>query len=109
MALDIEMPRMDGFDLARNIRDDALLKDLAIIMITACLTEQNREHAKPLGVANYLGKPYAEDQLMRLTRLPRHYCWLEAPAQVFLVSQDFYSNLRIKKTCRPINTGANSY
>jgi len=42
-------------------------------------------------------------------RLLRHYCGLEAPAQVFLVSQDFYSNLRIKKTCRPINTCANSY
>jgi chemosensory pili system protein ChpA (sensor histidine kinase/response regulator) len=106
MELDIEMPRMNGFDLARNIRDDARLKDLPIIMITSCLTEQNREHAKQLGIAYYLGKPYAEDQLMRLQR---HYCGLEAPAQVFLVCQGFYSNLCIKKTCRPINTGANSY
>jgi chemosensory pili system protein ChpA (sensor histidine kinase/response regulator) len=109
MELDIEMPRMNGFDLARNIRDDARLKDLPITMITSCLTEQNREQAKRLGVAHYLGKPYAEDQLMRLMRQLRHYCGLEAPAQVFLVSQDFYSNLRIKKTCRPINTCANSY
>jgi chemosensory pili system protein ChpA (sensor histidine kinase/response regulator) len=76
VLLDIEMPRMNGFDLARNIRGDASLMDLPIIMITACLTEQHREQAKQLGVAHCVGKPYAEDQLMRLLRL---YCGLEAP------------------------------
>lgn len=45
VLLGIEMPRMNGFDLARNIRGDARLKDLPIIMITACLTEQHREQA----------------------------------------------------------------
>lgn len=84
VLLGIEMPRMNGFDLARNIRGDARLKDVPIIMITACLTEQHREQAKQLGkqrgVAHGVGKPYAEDQLMRLLR---HYCGLEASAQVF--------------------------
>ncbi|HQR98606.1 MULTISPECIES: Hpt domain-containing protein [unclassified Polaromonas] len=72
---DIEMPRMDGFDLARNIRGDARLSDLPIIMITSRIAEKHREHAKELGVDHYLGKPYAEDELLSLIR---HYCSAEA-------------------------------
>ena len=68
---DIEMPRMDGFDLARNIRGDARLRDLPIIMITSRIAEKHREHAKELGVDHYLGKPYSEDELMGLVR---SYC-----------------------------------
>lgn len=65
---DIEMPRMDGFDLARNIRADASLADLPIIMITSRIAEKHRDHARTLGVNHYLGKPYSEDELMRLVR-----------------------------------------
>jgi chemosensory pili system protein ChpA (sensor histidine kinase/response regulator) len=68
---DIEMPRMDGFDLARNIRADPRLSDLPIIMITSRIAGKHREHAKELGVDHYLGKPYSEDELMNLVR---HYC-----------------------------------
>ena len=68
---DIEMPRMDGFDLARNIRADARLRDLPIIMITSRIAEKHREHARELGVDHYLGKPYSEDELMGLVR---YYC-----------------------------------
>ncbi len=68
---DIEMPRMDGFDLARNIRGDARLKDLPIIMITSRIAEKHREHAKELGVDHYLGKPYSEEALLSLVK---HYC-----------------------------------
>ncbi|HEY8050887.1 MAG TPA: Hpt domain-containing protein [Ramlibacter sp.] len=67
---DIEMPRMDGFDLARNIRGDDRLKDLPIIMITSRIAEKHREHAKELGVDHYLGKPYSEEELLSLVR---HY------------------------------------
>ncbi|MRD48332.1 response regulator [Caenimonas koreensis DSM 17982] len=67
---DIEMPRMDGFDLARNIRGDARLKDLPIIMITSRIAEKHREHAKELGVDHYLGKPYSEEELLSLVK---HY------------------------------------
>ncbi len=63
---DIEMPRMDGFDLARNIRADVALKTLPIIMITSRIAEKHREHARELGVDHYLGKPYSEDELLRL-------------------------------------------
>jgi len=68
---DIEMPRMDGFDLVRNIRGDAKLRDLPIIMITSRIAEKHREHARELGVDHYLGKPYSEDELIGLVR---QYC-----------------------------------
>ena len=74
---DIEMPRMDGFDLARNIRADAMLKEMPIIMITSRIAEKHRIYAKELGVDHYLGKPYPEDELMSLVK---HYCNVAVPA-----------------------------
>jgi len=65
---DIEMPRMDGFDLVRNMRDDERLKDLPVIMITSRIAQKHREYAATLGVDHYLGKPYDEEQLMDLVR-----------------------------------------
>ncbi|MFN7863530.1 MAG: Hpt domain-containing protein [Curvibacter sp.] len=73
---DIEMPRMDGFDLARNIRADAKLRDLPIIMITSRIAEKHLEHAKQLGVDHYLGKPYSEDELLALIK---DYCAQAVP------------------------------
>jgi chemosensory pili system protein ChpA (sensor histidine kinase/response regulator) len=63
---DIEMPRMDGFDLVRNIRGDTRLAGLPVIMITSRIAEKHREHARELGVDHYLGKPYSEDELLGL-------------------------------------------
>ena len=63
---DIEMPRMDGFDLVRNMRSDANLADLPVIMITSRIAQKHRDYAAELGVEHYLGKPYAEDQLLAL-------------------------------------------
>jgi chemosensory pili system protein ChpA (sensor histidine kinase/response regulator) len=63
---DIEMPRMDGFDLVRNIRADARLRDLPVIMITSRIAQKHRDYAAELGVNHYLGKPYAEDDLLAL-------------------------------------------
>ena len=74
---DIEMPRMDGFDLARNIRGDTRLAKLPIIMITSRIAEKHREHARELGVDHYLGKPYSEEELLSLVK---HYCSAEVPA-----------------------------
>ena len=74
---DIEMPRMDGFDLARNIRGDARLAKLPIIMITSRIAEKHREHARELGVDHYLGKPYSEEELLSLVK---HYCSAVVPA-----------------------------
>ncbi|MFZ3123807.1 MAG: Hpt domain-containing protein [Acidovorax sp.] len=75
---DIEMPRMDGFDLARNIRADGALRDLPIIMITSRIAGKHREHAMELGVNHYLGKPYSDEELLSLIQ---HYARLEATAE----------------------------
>lgn len=64
MLLDIEMPRMDGFEVATLVRHDAHLKDLPIIMITSRTGEKHRERAMAIGVNEYLGKPYQESQLL---------------------------------------------
>jgi chemosensory pili system protein ChpA (sensor histidine kinase/response regulator) len=63
---DIEMPRMDGFDLVRNIRADARLKHLPVIMITSRLAEKHRRYAEEVGASHYLGKPYQEEELLEL-------------------------------------------
>jgi len=65
MLLDIEMPRMDGFELATYIRNDERLKDLPIIMITSRTGEKHKEKAMEIGVNQYLGKPYQEEELLR--------------------------------------------
>ncbi len=66
ILLDIEMPRMDGFDLTRNIRADARLQKLPIIMITSRIADKHRNYAAQLGVNHYLGKPYSETELLQL-------------------------------------------
>ena len=64
MLLDIEMPRMDGFEVAKNIRTSSRLKDIPIIMITSRTGDKHRERAFSLGVNKYMGKPYQEDLLL---------------------------------------------
>ena len=65
---DIEMPRMDGFDLVRNMRADSRLAPLPVIMITSRIAQKHRDYAAQLGVDHYLGKPYDEEQLLGLIR-----------------------------------------
>ena len=69
MLLDIEMPRMDGFELARNIRADQKLKGIPIIMITSRSADKHRQYAMEIGVNHYIGKPYDEDTLLGLIDL----------------------------------------
>ncbi|MFZ6772030.1 Hpt domain-containing protein [Undibacterium sp. SXout7W] len=64
MLVDIEMPRMDGFDLTRNVRSDARTAHIPIIMITSRTADKHRNYAKELGVNEYFGKPYREDDLL---------------------------------------------
>ena len=74
---DIEMPRMDGFDLVRNIRSDARLRALPVIMITSRIAQKHRDYAAELGVDHYLGKPYSEEDLLALIG---RYTAVAAPA-----------------------------
>ncbi len=65
MLLDIEMPRMDGFEVAKNVRSTSRLRHLPIIMITSRTGDKHRQHALSIGVNEYLGKPYQEDVLLK--------------------------------------------
>jgi chemosensory pili system protein ChpA (sensor histidine kinase/response regulator) len=64
MLVDIEMPRMDGFDLTRNIRGNDSTQAVPIIMITSRTADKHRNYALDLGVNAYFGKPFQEDMLL---------------------------------------------
>jgi chemosensory pili system protein ChpA (sensor histidine kinase/response regulator) len=64
MLVDIEMPRMDGFDLTRNVRGDERTRDIPIIMITSRSADKHRNYALQLGVNAYFGKPFQEPVLL---------------------------------------------
>jgi chemosensory pili system protein ChpA (sensor histidine kinase/response regulator) len=64
ILLDIEMPRMDGFDLTRKLKQSTSTARVPIIMITSRAAEKHRRHALGLGVDAFLGKPYVEQQLL---------------------------------------------
>ncbi|HET7562793.1 MAG TPA: Hpt domain-containing protein [Rhodanobacteraceae bacterium] len=65
MLLDIEMPRMDGYELATHMRNDVRFRQVPIIMITSRMGEKHRQRAFEIGVDRYLGKPYSEPDLLR--------------------------------------------
>ncbi|TNF36106.1 MAG: hybrid sensor histidine kinase/response regulator, partial [Gammaproteobacteria bacterium] len=64
MLLDIEMPRMDGFEVASRVKHENRLKGIPIIMITSRTGEKHRERAMSIGVERYMGKPYQEAELL---------------------------------------------
>jgi chemosensory pili system protein ChpA (sensor histidine kinase/response regulator) len=64
ILLDIEMPRMDGYEVASHVRNDPRLADIPLIMITSRVGDKHRARAIELGVDDYLGKPYQESQLL---------------------------------------------
>jgi chemosensory pili system protein ChpA (sensor histidine kinase/response regulator) len=68
MLVDIEMPRMDGFDLTRHVRGTELTRSIPIVMITSRTADKHRRLATELGVNAYLGKPYQDDELLALIR-----------------------------------------
>jgi chemosensory pili system protein ChpA (sensor histidine kinase/response regulator) len=65
MLVDIEMPRMDGFDLTRAVRADPGTRDIPIIMISSRTAGKHRDQAVQLGVNAFLGKPYPEADLLQ--------------------------------------------
>jgi len=68
ILLDVEMPRMDGFEFARNVRADDATRGIPIIMITSRTADKHRNHALEIGVNEYMGKPYQEDELLALIK-----------------------------------------
>jgi chemosensory pili system protein ChpA (sensor histidine kinase/response regulator) len=63
MLVDIEMPRMDGYELTTRVRSDENLKHIPIIMITSRAGAKHRQKAFELGVDMYMSKPYQEEEL----------------------------------------------
>jgi len=76
MLLDIEMPRMDGFEVARQVRGTTRFAGLPIIMITSRSGDKHRNRARILGVDHYVGKPYQEEHLLALVES----CLASAPS-----------------------------
>jgi chemosensory pili system protein ChpA (sensor histidine kinase/response regulator) len=66
ILLDIEMPRMDGFELLATLRDDTRWRDIPVVMITSRMADRHRQRAMQLGANAYMGKPYSEDALLAL-------------------------------------------
>ncbi|MGK5033899.1 Hpt domain-containing protein [Janthinobacterium sp. LB3P118] len=64
LLVDVEMPRMDGFDLTRNVRSDDKTRAIPVIMITSRSADKHRKHAFELGVNAYFGKPFQEEELL---------------------------------------------
>jgi chemosensory pili system protein ChpA (sensor histidine kinase/response regulator) len=64
ILLDIEMPKMDGFELATLVKSDPELKHIPIIMITSRTGEKHKERAMSIGVEDYMGKPFGEEKLL---------------------------------------------
>jgi chemosensory pili system protein ChpA (sensor histidine kinase/response regulator) len=64
ILLDIEMPKMDGFEFAKLMKGDAKTRNIPIIMITSRTADKHRMRAQELGVDAYLGKPYQEEELL---------------------------------------------
>ena len=65
ILLDVEMPRMDGYEFARHVRNDAGMAGVPIIMVTSRVSEKHRARAIEIGVNDYLGKPYQERELLQ--------------------------------------------
>jgi len=68
ILLDIEMPRMDGFEFAKTMKSDGKSAHIPIIMITSRTAEKHRNRAAELGVDGFIGKPYQEDELLQTLR-----------------------------------------
>jgi chemosensory pili system protein ChpA (sensor histidine kinase/response regulator) len=68
ILLDIEMPRMDGYEFATHVRNDERVSDVPIIMITSRVGDKHRARAIEIGVNDYLGKPYQDSQLLESIR-----------------------------------------
>ena len=65
IVLDVEMPRMDGFEVASAVKNAERLRQIPIIMITSRTGDKHRERAMGIGVERYMGKPFVEDELLQ--------------------------------------------
>ncbi len=70
ILLDVMMPDMNGFDVCRCLKNEPLTKDIPIIFMTALTETQDKIKGLRLGAADYITKPFAEEEL--LARIKTH-------------------------------------
>jgi len=68
ILLDVEMPRMDGYEFAKHVRNNPDTATVPIVMITSRVSDKHKARAIEVGVNDYLGKPYQERQLLEAVR-----------------------------------------
>ena len=66
IILDIEMPRMNGYEFKSNLNNNRQLKDIPVVMLTSRTSEKHQQKAKELGVRHYMTKPYQEEAFVRM-------------------------------------------
>ncbi len=66
IILDIEMPRMNGYEFKSSINNQEVYKDIPVVMLTSRASEKHQQKARELGIEHYLTKPYQEDTFVRL-------------------------------------------
>jgi DNA-binding response OmpR family regulator len=72
VLLDINMPRLNGFETLKQIRADAEFKDVPVIMLSASDDEADMFEALDLGASGYVVKPFKADEFFAaLTNLPQ--------------------------------------
>ena len=64
MLIDLEMPKMNGFELIKNVRSSPQTAAIPVIIISSRTAEKHQKIAKDLGVNVFLGKPYKEEELL---------------------------------------------
>ncbi len=66
VLLDVEMPRMDGYELIATVRAQEQYRTLPLIMLTSRAAAKHQQRAMQLGATAYLVKPYQDDELLNI-------------------------------------------
>ena len=68
ILLDLKMPRMDGFEVLKRLREDALLKHVFVVVLTSSSQEVDRTKAMSLGASIYLQKAVDFEEFLAIVR-----------------------------------------
>ena len=68
VLLDIEMPRMDGYELLATLRSQEAYRDVPVVMVTSRAGDKHRRKALDLGATGYVVKPYQDESLLQTIR-----------------------------------------
>jgi two-component system chemotaxis response regulator CheY len=66
---DINMPQMNGFDLAQAVKADARFKQKPILILTTESSADMKQRGKDIGVTGWIVKPFSDDKLVRSIKM----------------------------------------